>query len=253
MATTKSTQIAADAKRRKQLIILGVAGALLAVLAVIQLPKLLGGSEEPTPAAVSEATTTPAPGTTGVTPAAAPVRGGAVLAGVSLPPLRLSPVDEGELGAFNLLRPKDPFVQLVTKTGIQSSGGGEAAAIAARVEAEQSRQRAAEARRRAARTNVAKPEGRRQFATIAVNDKLAQMRVREAFPKATKHYVLQALAPTTATVLIAGGPFPKGQTVKLTLGKTVTLVNSKTGQRATLRLLYTGDQPEEITTLKPGS
>lgn len=266
MATTKATT--ASTKKRNQFIILGVAGAAFAILAVIQLPKLLGGSDE-TPAAV--ATTDPAastttevsagtaPATTGLptgtttpvaTPAAAPVTGGAVLAGVSIPPLRLSPIDEGQLGSFNLLKPKDPFVQLVSQNGIRTSGSEEAAAAVVAIEAEQARQRAAAARRKAAQTNVAKPEGSRKFATIAVNDKLVQTKVKDRFPL-TKTFLLRSLAPTTATVTIVGGTLPQGQSVKLTLGKAVTLVNAKTGQRTTLRLLYSGAQPESITTLKP--
>ncbi len=259
MATTKATT--ANTKKRNQLIILGVAGGLLAILAVFELPKLLGGSDE-TPVA-AEATSTPvaptsgtaAPGTTvvptAVTRAAAPASGGALLAGVSIPPLLLSPVDEGQLGAFNLLKPKDPFVQLVSQNGIKTSGSEEAAAAVAAIEAEQARQRAAAARRKAAQTNVAKPEGTRKYATIAVNDKIAQTKVNDRFPLSNA-FLLKALAPTTATVTIVGGPFPKGQSVKLIIGKTVTLVNAKTGQRTTLRLLYSGAQPETITTLKPG-
>jgi hypothetical protein len=254
MATKEKT---VDNKKRN-MILLGVGGALLAVLLVIQVPKLLGGSSG-TPAAAE--TTTPAASAAGTgvvsaaaasttATAAAPVAGGASLAGVSIPPLRLSPVDEGQLGSFNLLKPKDPFVQLVSPNGIRSSASEEAASVAAAIEAEQARKRAEAARRKAAQTNVAKADASRKYATIQVNEKTVQTKVDGRFP-ASKVFLLKKLAPTTATVTIVGGTLPKGQTVNLTLGKTVTLVNGKTGQRTSLRLLYTGATPESITTIKP--
>ena len=177
--------------------------------------------------------------------------GGALLAGAALPPLTESPVDEGQLGSFNLMRVKDPFVQLVSITGVSVQATGAYDSVSAQVEAERARQRAAAARRKAAQTNVAGAVGNRRFATIAVNDKVAQTQLKARFP-ASKQFVLRNLAPTTATITVVGGSLPKGLTVQLKLGKTTTLLNSKSGQRTTLRLLYTGAEPEQITTVKPG-
>lgn len=259
------TQVQTNPKR-KQYVILGVAGALLALLAVIQLPKLLGGGSSTTPEA---AATTPVAGTTTpgavvtptsatatatpqvVPPAAVPTAGAAQLAGASLPVLPTAKVDDGQLGSFNLLRQKDPFVQLVSPTGVSVQATGAYGSVSAQVEAERARQRAAAARRRAAETNVAGPVGNRKFATIAVNDKVAQTQLKARFP-ASKQFLVRNLAPTTATVTVVGGSLPKGLTVQLKLGKTTTLLNSKTGQRTTLRLLYTGAEPEQITTVKNG-
>jgi hypothetical protein len=263
MATTKAPT---TNPKRRQYIILGVGAGLLALLAVIQLPKVLGGGSSSTPEAVAQApaattpgTATTAPATTvGVTPGqvvptavASAAPGGAFLAGASLPPLPVAPVDEGQLGSFNLLRPKDPFVQLVSTTGVSVQATGAYGSVSAQIEAERARQRAAAARRRAAQTNVAGATGTRRFATIAVNDKVAQTKLKSRFP-ASKQFLLRSLAPTTATVTVMSGSLPKGLTVQLKLGKTTTLLNSKTGQRTTLRLLYTGAEPEQITTVKTG-
>lgn len=256
------TQAQTNPKRR-QYVILGIGAGVLALLAVIQLPKLVGGGEgtaTPTVPVAAQTPATGAPAAPGAPVAAAPqavptaaerAAGGALLAGASLPPLPVAPVDQGQLGSFNLLRPKDPFVQLVSPTGVSVQATGAYGSVSAQVEAERARQRAAAARRRAAETNVAGAVGTRRFATIAVNDKVAQTKLKAQFP-ASKQFLLRALAPTTATVTVVKGPLPKGLTVQLKLGKTTTLLNSKTGQRVTLRLLYTGAEPEQITTVKPG-
>jgi len=253
------TQVQAADPKRRQYIILGVGAALLALLAAYQLPKVLGGGGEATPAVAAPATTAEA--TTGTVSGAVPATtpslqpaptavvatsGGALLAGAALPVLPTAKVDVGQLGSFHLLRRKDPFVQLVSPTGVNVQAAGAYGSVSAQVEAERARQRAAAARRRAAQTNVAGAVGTRKYATIAVGDKVTQTKLRAQFPTASKQFLLRALAPTTATVTVLRGPLPKGLTVQLKLGKTTTLLNAKTGQRVTLRLLYTGADPEQI-------
>ena len=49
-----------------------------------------------------------------------------------------------------------------------------------------------------------------------------------------------------AKIGVAGGSFDDGQAVTLKLGKKVTLVNTATGVRYVLKLVYTGAQPEVI-------
>jgi hypothetical protein len=265
----KKTTQAADSKRR-QYLILGVGAALLGILAVIQVPKLLGGGSDsaatqteataqapgvdPATAPAGVAPTSTALGTTPPTtpPAPAPATvaaSGGVVAGAALPGVAGAKVDEGQLRSFNLLRPKDPFVQLVSPSGVSVQATGAYGSVSAQVEAERARQRAAAARRKAAQTNVAGPTGTRLYATIAVNDKTAQTKLKARFPSASKQFLLRSLAPTTATVTVVKGPLAKGLTVQLKLGKTTTLLNAKTGQRVTLRLLYTGAEPEQITTV----
>jgi hypothetical protein len=211
----------------------------------------------PAPATDPSGAVTPAPAITptastpGVVTSVPVTAESAPLAGANLPVLQEATVDEGQLGSFNLMRVKDPFVQLVSPSGVSVQPTGAYGSVSAQVEAERARQRAAAARSKAAQTNVAGAVGTRKFATIAVNDKVAQTQLKARFP-ASKQFQLRNLAPTTATVTVVGGSLPKGLTVQLKLGKTTTLLNSKTGARITLRLLYTGSEPEQITTVKPG-
>jgi hypothetical protein len=49
---------------------------------------------------------------------------------------------------------------------------------------------------------------------------------------------------------VAGGKFTGGGVVKLELGKPVTVMNTTTGQRFVMKLVYTGEQPEQIAGFK---
>ncbi len=49
-----------------------------------------------------------------------------------------------------------------------------------------------------------------------------------------------------AKVGVAGGSFDDGKNVTLTLGKKVTLLDTATGVRYELKLVYTGSAPEQI-------
>src|SRR4029453_11102754 len=86
------------------------------------------------------------------------------------------------------------------------------------------------------------------FATVLVNGKPSQLEVKDQFPKGDKTFVLVTLKKASAEVGVAGGSFVSGKTIKLTLGKGVTLINDATGVRYVLKLVYTGTQPEQIET-----
>ena len=73
-----------------------------------------------------------------------------------------------------------------------------------------------------------------------------QLQVKDKFPKGDPMFVLVSLKKKQAKIGVAGGSFDDGQTVTLTLGKKLTLLNTATGVRYELKLVYTGTQPETI-------
>jgi hypothetical protein len=49
-----------------------------------------------------------------------------------------------------------------------------------------------------------------------------------------------------AQIGVVGGGFTGGQTIALKMGQPLTLVNTATGARYTLKLLYSGSGPEQV-------
>ena len=72
------------------------------------------------------------------------------------------------------------------------------------------------------------------------NGKPQQLQVKQKFPKGEPLFVLVSLKKKQAKIGVAGGSFDDGQTVTLTLGKKLTLVDTATGVRYVLKLVYTG-------------
>ena len=240
-------------KQRKQKIILAVLGVVLLAIAAIQVPKLLGGSE-PTPAVAAEATDTD--GTTSgssasaaATPTAIPVPPGvprAVLVGVTVGFAGRAPAGEGQLRSFTLFKQKDPFMQsLPTETsGATVStgeptlsdtepGGGSAGGGGGSV--------------------TAPAPGSPLFATISVNGKDVPLEVKDLFPPKQQLFVLVSVKEKTVKIAVAGGAFTDARTVTLRLGQNLTLVNTATGERYALKLLFVGDQPEEVQGFTQGA
>jgi len=52
---------------------------------------------------------------------------------------------------------------------------------------------------------------------------------------------------------VAGGSLEGGKPATLKLGKKLTLVNSATGERWVLKLVYTGTEPETLETFSTGA
>ena len=259
----QSAQELAAAKAKKQKMILIVGGVLLLALGALQGPKLLKHSPP------AEATAPPAagvPSTTG-TPvpvpvvAAAPTKGAVVVAGVALPRGAAVKVEDSQLASFTLFEAKDPFVQKLAdsispdqvaageappagvgtgSTGTDTSSGGSTGSTGSAP---------------AATTPAARPAPV-AFATIDFNSKPQQVQVKGTFPTPEPLFVLRSLTKKQAKISVAGGSFEGGQPVTLKLGKKVTLVNTATGVRYVLKLVYTGSQPEVIkgfTTAPPNA
>jgi hypothetical protein len=258
----KTTDMSAQ-KKRKQTIMLCVLGGILLVVMLIQLPKMMGGSKAPAAAPATDATGgTSAEGTTivasgtdatvaattgAVTTTAPKVPVGVprtVLVGVTVGGAAQPAADEGQLRAFTLFTAKDPFVQTLPKapTGTTSttakpsegsgstSGGGSAGSGGTPA---------------APATLV--------NATISVNGVSEALELKDLFPQKEELFKLVSLKGKTAKIGVSGGAFTDGQLISLALGKSVTLVNTATGARYVVKLLYLGDKPEEVTgfTKKP--
>ena len=244
----RSAQETAAAKAKKQKIILIVGGVLLLALAAFQGPKLMkhgGSAAAPPPAATPSSPATPVPGAV----TAAPVKSSAVVAGVALPRAAVVKVETSQLTSFTLFDVKDPFVQ---------QAGSESVADAAAPPADQ-------AAAGSTGSNASAPPGSTGsapagtgtgtapaapaptiYATIDFNTKPQQVQVKGTFPTPEPLFVLRSLTKKQAKISVAGGSFDGGHPVTLKLGKKVTLVNTATGVRYVLKLVYTGSQPEVI-------
>ena len=221
------------AKQRKQKIILVVLGVVLLAVAAFQVPKLLGGSS-PAPATASEATGTTdtagvSAGSTTTVPAGVPR---AVLVGVTVGFAGRPPAGEGQLRSFTLFTAKDPFVQsLPTETSGSATSTGEPTLSDTQP---------------GGGSSTAPAPGAPLFATIMINGKDVPLEVKELFPPKQKLFVLVSLNRKTAKIAVAGGAFTDAQTITLRLGQNLTLVNTATGARYSLKLLFVGDQPELV-------
>jgi hypothetical protein len=246
--TTKTNTLAAQ-KKRKQTIILAVLGVVLLVMVAIQGPKLLGGSDEPAaeaaPAGTTADGTTVVPGATGATTAGStpqtttvpPGTPRAVLVGVPVGGGVVLKPGEGQLRRFTLFTAKDPFVQTLPKeptagTPAKPESGGSAPADGGS--------------QGGGGSESAPTPAAPGFATIAVNGDPEALKVKQLFPEQDDLFVLVSLKGKTAKIAVSGGAFTDGQTITLKLGKNLTLVNTATGARYALKLLYVGEQPEEV-------
>jgi hypothetical protein len=258
---------AAAAKAKKQKIVLAVAAVLLLGVAAIQGPKLLGGggtsassaknstSGEPTTVTqeTTAALTTPAPSSASARSAAAvasDVKPAAVVAGVGLPAQPAVRASSAQLVSFTLFEAKDPFVQAVTDdagsgapqgassagpagTGTPSAGPGSSVASGSSTSP-------------GSGGTAPAPPPKYLYATINLDDTPQQMTLKQTFPQDAPLFVLRGVTKKTANIAVAGGSFADSKTITLKLNKKVTLVNTATGVRYVLKLVYTGPQPELI-------
>lgn len=242
--------IAAD-KARKQKIVLAIAGVALVGLAAFQVPKLMKSDSTPaaapaaetTSAAATPATAAPTAIVTTTTVVTKPV---AFVAGVGLPGPRVAPAAKSQLASFTLFQPSDPFVQQVG-----DDTGAPADEAAPQPSAEKP---AAETPAAVPGDGTAASDGSTgsatqpaiKFATVMLDGKPQQLEVKDKFPKADPMFVLVSLKKKQAKIGVAGGSFDDGETVTLVLEKRVTLLNTATGVRYELKLVYTGSEPETI-------
>jgi hypothetical protein len=276
MATTADTLAAKQAKQKKILIVLGV---LLLALAAFQGPKLWkqvnGGStsaaatsaeEEQAAAASAAAAATGAPAAETAQPAAATPT--AALVGVGASTAARPTPGPGQLRSFTLFVAKDPFVQALpaetsgatasttepTLSDTQPAGGGSSdAGKADAKDTTGTTGSSSEGSGSGSSSQSAPPEPAPQYATIIVNGTPQPLELTDRFPQQGKTFVLVSLKPKLAEVGVAGGKLVGSKTLDLKMGKSVTLVNTATGARYVLKLVYTGSAPEQVEEFSPGA
>jgi len=232
MATSSN---AAD-KSRKQLYMIAGLGVVLVAILAFQAPRFLGGGSEAAPESTSDSVPTSqgtTSGTTGFTD-------NAVLGGVTFTPGVVPLPGEGQLASFSLFARRDPFVQLVKDgEGTGASQDGEPAGV-----------KVSGGSGGASGTSGSTDSGAGgsglTSATIWVNGTEEAVDVKKRFPSADPTFVLLSLKPKVAQIGVVGGAFTGGQAIALKMGQPLTLVNTTTGARYTLRLLYTGSEPEQV-------
>ena len=251
----QKTDLAA-AKARKQKMILAAFGVGLVAIAAIQVPKLMKGSSQPATAvpapAAAVAASTPAAAAVVVSQPTSSLKPAAYVAGVALPGGKTVVVAKSQLASFTLFEAKDPFVQQATDQVPTSTATSPAAPATQPAPATSSNTSAS-----GASGTSAPPAPPVVYATVMFNGKPQQLKVKQKFPTGDPLFVLTSVKKNSAKIGVAGGAFDDGQNVTLTLGKKVTLVDTATGVRYELKLVYTGSAPEQIegfsTTPAPSS
>lgn len=209
------------AKERKQKKIAAVGGVLLVIVLFVQVPrmmKLMNGGDEAATAATPSA---PASATDG-TPAPIPT---------AAAPAQEATVATTSLISFSRFASKDPFVQQV-----KDEQGGAGADGSTPAQADDPAGEAAEGLEGG--TEAPGSPGAKTSAEIEVNGTVETASVGTPFPAATPMFLLVSVSAKSVAIKVAdGGSFASGApTLKLTLGKPVTLVNTADGTRFVLLL-----------------
>lgn len=243
MSRESRQQLRQSKERRQKLIAVGGA-VVLAIVLAIELPSVLsGGSHSAAPPAttgtVATTSTTAATGSATTTTSA----GSAAAAAMPVTPTSLPNSDpspqrtKSQLSSFSQFESKDPFVQQVSaETATPSVPKASAAKGSASVpnkSAGSGGGSSSPVQQASARTLA-----QLGVATIAVNGKSETVRVGASFPSSNPIFKLVSLTNSGAQIGIANGSYTSGaQTVALTTGKSLTLVDTADGVRYQLRLL----------------
>jgi hypothetical protein len=208
-----------SAKQKKILIVLCVPMLISLVFAYHTVSKLHASVAPQVVAPAGTPSGTSAPGT-GTTPATTVPVGSPVSETVPIP-LTTSP-DTGKLAGLSLLAAKDPFFD----------GGPHVAAATSTTQ------------------GTSKPDKQKVVpptaAVISVNGKVSAVTVGAAFPVSKDSalngvFRLVSLTAKTAKIAVVGGSYTNGSnTLTLTLGSVVTLVNTANGRKYTLVLYPPG-------------
>ena len=230
--------IRAAKDRRAKTMAIGGAVLLVAILA-FELPHYLGGSKGSATAAASTTSATAGSTTPGaVSMPVATASGTAATAALATGSTKLPNSDvapnrtKSQLYSFDTFAGKDPFVQQIdTQTGSSSSSPTGISAPTTSAPAPTT-----------GTTSVQQRSGRTLasagVATIAVNGKSETVRIGKSFPSSNPVFTLVSLAHGVAKIGIANGSYSSGaQAVRLSAGRSLTLVDTANGVRYTVRLL----------------
>ncbi|MEO5632268.1 hypothetical protein [Gaiella sp.] len=261
MSKKLDDQLAAKAKKQKMILIGGA--VLLVAVAAFQVPKLMSGGAqvEAVPAATDgsgstpTAPTTPASGTvTGTaTPTAVTIKSVGSVAGVPLPAGPAVVAASDQLVSFTLFEAKDPFVPQE-----EVSSGSPADTSPPAVASPGADGKAAPPA--PSSSPPAAPKAALNSATIKIGGKPQQVAVKGKFPTDEPAFVLVSVAKKSARIAVSGGSFASGETITLTIGKKIVLVNTATNVRYELLLVRTenaatfaSEEPAAGTTADPAA
>jgi hypothetical protein len=212
--------------RQRQIVIIAVGGLILAGLMLFQLPRTLkmirGG--DTAPATTSQPT--PAP--------ASPVAPGTPVSPPAVPTTTPAPA---RLMALTRFKSKDPFAQQVNSAPVATSSSSSDTGSSAPSAAPPSEPSSEPAAFRAVEPSSGRAAAA-ESATIAVNGAKETVSVSKTFPKAKPVFKLVSVGDDTAKVGVARGSLKGGsQTVTLSKGEPLTLLNTVDGKRYKLELI----------------
>jgi hypothetical protein len=224
MAARKVTAAQAKAARQKKIVIAG--SVLLAVVLVIQVPRMMKQFKG------NSTTAAPAPL---VTPPRVP---GTPIAGAGVTPA--APANT-KLVSFERFGSKDPFIQQVTaESASQSTGSGSSGGSSSDSTSGSGGTASVQQTSFKVDTGSNPPVEAKGNATIQVNGKAQAVAVGKKFPQADPVFQLVSVTADSVEIAIAGGSFKDGgKTITLTKGKTLTLLNTADGNRYKLLLVST--------------
>ena len=221
----KPSAAQAKAARQKKIVIAG--SVLLAVVLVIQVPRMMKQLKG-TPATAAPATA--------VTPPPAPLTPAS-----GVPIVATAPATD-KLVSFERFGSKDPFIQQVSESSAappKTSTGSAAGATAAKSTATVTPTTQPTAFKTDAGGGGGASTGT-QTATIQVNGSEQTVSENKTFPKSDPVFKLVSVAQNSAEIAIADGSFKDGdKTIMLTTGKSLTLLNTADGKRYKLLLVST--------------
>jgi hypothetical protein len=231
MSRKKRMQNIREAKdRRAKKLLIGGSVVLVAVLA-FEVPKMLhhgGASSTPPPATTTTGAATAATTAPGVAAAAVVVP---TTASLKLPNSDTQPRRSvALLYSFSHFTGKDPFAQQLSTAAPTGASGTSSCTGNCQAPASQA---AAVTHQQSGRTLAATGAAR-----ISVNGQVQVVRVGASFPSSNPLFRLMRASHGGVRIGIANGSYSSGaQTVTLTLGRTLTLVDTADGIRYKIRLL----------------
>lgn len=223
------------AKDRKMKKVAAGLSVVLAIVLVLEVPKLLSHPSGSAPAVAATPTTPSSTATAPGTAAAAvtPVASSKLPNSDSLPK-----VGKGQLLAFNHFAAKDPFVQQVvdlTAGQPDQSTGSTSASASANPSNSTGTAAAVTHNHQHQSTRVLAVTG---AARISVNGRVQIVRPGTSFPSSNPLFRLVSVRNGVARIGISSGSYSSGaHTVSLAAGRSLTLVDTADGIRYQLRLL----------------
>jgi hypothetical protein len=229
-------------KRAKKLAI-GGAVLLVAVLA-FEIPHVMkksGGSSSAAPATTTTAAGTSAPASAATTAPATAAAASLPTTSTKLPNSDVAPRRlKSQLFAFSEFSSKDPFVQQVSAADITSSpaSASSSGATAGGSGGGSSSGGGGSSVTAPAQQTASRTLAQTGMVTLQVNGKVQTVRVGASFPSSNPLFKVVAVTHSGVRIGIANGSYSSGaQTVSLSAGQSLTLVDTADGVRYKLTLI----------------